>query len=246
MSLAILGDGTFRDSCVPLKGKTEWGMDSLTRKLTGARSLAEAFIATLAQGQAFQGYNLQTWDTDDNPQVATITLSYKGLLAGGTPTPRSETQIMQASGSASISFATENEGIGRAYRTIPLYTQPTQLDNTGQVQTSVVIGRRLVYTTGAQVEFLYNAVQSVYSYIAQGRPVAPRYEHVLSDYVPVVIEARGLTADGSVFGKNQGIFGAFNIRVIERVIGFNVTEVIGSPYFECQDTVRKELGIPAP
>lgn len=250
MALAIIGDGTFRDSCVPLKGKTEWGMDSLTRKMTGARSLAEAFIATFAQGQAFQGYNLQTWDSDDNPQVATITLNYKGLLAGGTPTPRSETQIMQASGSGSVSFTTQNNGLGIVYRKKPLYRFSFQgppdsvfINPVGPefAIPDAVVAARDVYTTGAQVQFLYSAVQSVYSYISQGRPAAPRYEHVLSTFEPFVIEARGITADGFPFGKDSGVFGLFNIQSIERVIAFNVTEVIGTPYFECQDTIRKEL-----
>lgn len=244
MSLSNLGSCGFLDLFAPAKSKNEWGVDTLTRKLTGARSLLEAFIATLAQGQVFQGYFLQTWEPDDNPTVATIALNYKGLLTGGTPTPRIETQITAASGSASISFAAENSGFGRVYRRIPLYTQPTLVDPSGAVIESVVVAGRDIYTTGAQMEFTYDAVQSVYRYVTQGRQDAPRYDVVDSSFVPTVIDARGITADGSSFGKSGGLFFAFNLQPIERVIGFTAVPVIGSPFYECEDVVRKELAIP--
>lgn len=241
MSLTLLGRCGFEDVFTPAKGKNEWGVDTLTRKTRGARSLLDVYLATLQQGQIHQGYFLQTWEPDEDPNVATVSLNYKGLQTGGTPTPTIETQITAASGSGSVSFATENQGVGRAYQTIPLYTQPTQLDNTGNVQTSVVIGRRVIYTTGAQVEFTYDAVQSVYRYVTQGRPAAPRYSVVDSEYVPVVKEARGVTADGTSFGKDQGIFLTFNIIPVENVIAFTSRPIIGSPFYECEDVVRKEL-----
>jgi hypothetical protein len=242
MSLALLGNCGFADAFEPAKSKNEWGIDVLTRKMIGARALLDAFLITLKQGRVFQGYFLQTWEPDENPQVCTVTLTYKGLLTGGTPVPTIQTQITAASGSASVSFATENQGIGRAYQTIPLYTQPTQFDNNGQVQTSEVIARRNVYTTGANVEFTYDAVQTVYRYITRGRPAAPRYSVVDSEFIPTVKAARGITADGTSFGKEQGIFLTFQIVVLENVIGFNSSPVIGSPFYECEDVVRKELG----
>jgi hypothetical protein len=237
------GNAEFDDMAVPAKGKNEWGVDTLIRRMRGARSLLPAFIASLAQGQSYQDYFLQTWEIDDDPVFATVTLGYKGLL-NGTPVPKNETRIMQASGSASISFVTENAGLGRIYKQQTLYAEPLFDDPIGQ--TVGITQKRNIYTVGAQIEFIYDAVESVYSYVRTGRPAAPRYNVVNSLFVPQVIEARGITADGSNFGKNDGLFTAFNLQIIQRAIGFNVAEITGTPFFECQDVVRKELRQPSP
>lgn len=232
MSVAILGRGTFEDLYLPVKGKSEWGMDTLTRKMSGARSLLEAFIATLRQGDGYQGYYLQTWEPDDNPDVATITLNYKGLLPGGTPLPDIQSEIVTASGTMSKDYTAENEGKGRQYRKQLLFgEEPRQLQD--------------VYTTGATMEFVYRAAQSTYRYIRQGAPANPFYSAVAIVYTPVIEKARITTADGSIYGIDRQAFFELNPSQRNKLIGFVTRRVIGTPYSECQDTVRVELHDPA-
>lgn len=242
MSTSVLGSGTFLDSFTPAKGKNEWGIDTLTRKMTGARSLLEAFIATLEQGQIYQGYFLQTWEPDDNPNVATITLNYKGLLTGGTPVPKARTEIAPAAGSISAVYTSENDGKGRIYKTAPLYSLSYGRPEAGIVFDEVIATRQ-IYTTGATLEFTYDAVQTNYHYIAQGKPFGPRYYQVDIPRVPVIKKARLTTADGSVYGIHApSAFDDLIPDVLNRVVGFVSEPIIGTTFWECEDTVRRELG----
>lgn len=242
MSIALLGDGTFQDVMTPAKGKSEWGMDTLTRKMSGARSLLEAFIATLAQGQIFQGYYLQTWEPDENPQVAIMTLVYKGLLNGGTPIPDVESEVVPAVGSCSKNYSTENSGKGRIYKN-NVWRSFLQLD-TG-AQTEVENGSLPVYTTGAIMEFTFDAVQSSFRYIHVGKPNGPQFTAPDIPFNPVIRRKKIITSDGSVYGNNAPSSLADLVPVqINRVLGFNSKHVIGTPYYECTDVVRAELGDP--
>lgn len=241
MSTILLGSGTFLDLFAPAKGKSEWGMDTLTRKMSGARSLLPAFIAGLAQGQLFQGYYLQTWEPDDDPNVATVTLNYKGLQTGGTPQPDPISEFSRAKGSISKSYATENDGKGRVYKQ-NVWRSFLQLE-TG-AQTEVENGQLPVYTTGCTMEFVYYAVQTTYRYIRQGKPDGPQYTSIDIGFSPSISERRYTTADGSVYGKNapSALTADLQPVTIERVVGFTSKHVIGSPYYECEDIVRGELG----
>lgn len=249
MSLATLGNCGFDDVFTPAKGKTEWGMDSLTRRMVGARSLLEAFLATLAQGQVYPpnatpgtGYFLQSWEPDDNSQVATVTLNYKGLEPGGTPEPIAKSEVSPAAGAISKNYTSENSGLGRLYKTVPLWKYQF-IAPTG-ITVDEVVSTRPVYTTGATMEFTYDAVQTVYRYISVGKPIAPRYYVVDIPRIPVVKKSRISTADGSIYGTNAPVALTTDLTpiVLNRVVGFSSEPVIGSPYYECQDVVRRELG----
>ena len=88
----ILTTGTaeFDDISLPAAGKSEFGMDTLTRKTSGERSLLPAYLASLAQGQVFEfngvDFFLQSWDPNDATPWASVALYYKGLVAG-VPAP---------------------------------------------------------------------------------------------------------------------------------------------------------------
>lgn len=246
MSLSNLGTCGFDDSCAPLKGKSEWGMDTLTRKLIGARSLATAFNLTLAQGQAYQFYYLQTWDWDDNPNVATVTLNYKGLLPGGTPAPDIQTEVASAVGRTTKDYSTENDGIGRLYNDaiisqpgageIPIDPPPGFLGGTVQYRVHK-------YAVGATMQFNYKAMQVQIRYISIGQPSGPIYSAVNVHFDPSFDNARITTSDGATFGIDRMTF--FELEPVQlpaRAISFNSKNVIGSPYWEGEEILRLELG----
>ena len=94
---ALLG---FIEVHTPIAGKSEWGMDTLTRLLRGIQPNEAAFAAALAQGQTYVSsgttYYLQTWEPDNNPVHPGFTLQYKGLI-GGIPAPKAEGQTIEQS-----------------------------------------------------------------------------------------------------------------------------------------------------
>lgn len=227
-------------------------MDALTRKLTGARSLAAAFIATLAQGQLYGAdangngaYFLQTWDADDDPVKATITLNYKGLVTGGTPVPKATTQIVSAVGQTEADFQNEGEvaGVpqGRLYRHDLLWsvTSPSLPDD---ILGTSIKGFRDRYALSARFDFTYRAVQTTYLYITIGRPAAPRYTAPDIPYASVVERGRITLNDGTVLPKVRAA--GFNLVpvIIDENISFEAVPVIGSPFFECTDVARRTLG----
>lgn len=243
MSLSLLGRCGFEDSMIPVKGKSEWGMDTLTRKLKGHRSLLPDYVAALKQGDRFQDYYLQTWEPDDETVIATLTMVYKGFQPGGTPEPVPQTEIMPAVGSISKSYALENSGLGRAYRRQGIYKiELGQYASPGEA--GEIIADKPIFATGVTMEFTYDAIQTVWRYIRTGKPERPRFYAVEWPRVPTVKRARYTTSDGSVFGINApaSITADLSPQVLNRVISSVGVPVFGTPYYECQDVVRRELG----
>lgn len=244
MSLANLGSCTFQDVYAPAKGKSEWGMDTLTRRLSGARSLLDAYIATLAQGQVYQGYYLQSWQPDEDPVVANITLEYKGLLTGGTPTPTQETEIVSAVGRTTKDYSTEGTvglvNLGRLYANT-LIASTGEAPAPGDFGTSVQFIKKR-YALSAYMEFTYKSPQTIYRYISVGRPVAARFSSVGFDYTLIIEDARIVTSDGMIFsGRTQENFFDLTPVAENKVVSFMAKPVIGSPYWECQDIIKLEL-----
>lgn len=243
MSLALLGNCGFEEAAIPLKGKSEWGLDTLTRKMKGARSLAKAFIATLAQGQAFEGYNLQTWEADDDPQVAIITLNYKGLQTGGTPAPDVRRQVVSAAGQTSKDFSGENDGKGRIYKKVPIWAYHYAAPEPGTgAFADMVVGQRDVYTTGATMEFNYKAMEAEFRYVTIGDLAIPQHSTVETAFTPFPITARIVTSDGAKYGLERMASLELTPVTIDRVVAFESRHVIGTPFYECTDVVRRELG----
>lgn len=255
MSVAILGSGTFQDLYAPVKGKSEWGLDTLTRRLSGARSLLEAFIATLAQGQIYpptataeSGYYLQTWEPDDDPNVATITLNYKGLVTGGTPLPKAITQIVSAVGQSERDYSTEGiiagftEPQGRYYRTDLIWSLSAPSSGPSDPGLSFK-GERQRYALSARMEFTYRAVQTTYLYVTIGRPFGPRYIFPDIAYPPIMERARIILNDGTILPRtNWEVFFGLTPTSIDKNISFEASPVTGSPFFECTDVAQRTLG----
>jgi hypothetical protein len=260
MNQVLVGDCTFSDAAIPAAGKSEFGIDTLTRKLSGHRTLLAAFLATLAQGQtyAFNGINfyLQTWEPDENIPTATVSLQYKGLRS--PPPVDIQTEFVTAAGSVAASFLLENPdpfnsgiGKGRAYgrremfrsATIPgFYTADYVVPFAGGY-----IGYKKVYATGATMEFTYIACQSSYRYVTVGKRGAPAHNVIDINYTPVIKRARIIVSDGTLYGANMATsfdFGRGQPSApaqLDVVISFTSKNVIGSPYYECIDVVRREL-----
>ena len=222
MAIIYTGDPSIDDVCLPLKGKNEWGVDTLTRKVKGARYLGAAYLAALAQGQIYQGYYLQTWAPDEEEFWVEITLNYKGVLFG-TPRPLVINSIVPSSGGKSADYSSENSGKGRAYRK----------DQQGKD----------VYATGAQIEFSYDCPQTVYRYISVGQPDGPRNSALGFGAFPRIINARVTVSDGTTYGLSVPFsIGPSLLPSAQTVtVGFTSTPIVGTPYFECEDVVRSEL-----
>lgn len=242
MSVAILGRGTFEDLYSPLKGKSEWGMDTLTRRVSGARALAEAYIAGLTQGDFRQGYYLQTWEPDDNPNVATITLNYKGLLTGGTPVPDIETEIVTTTGTTTNDYSTENDGAGRLYgKQVIAQILDTVPGGFGTTAEFIKNG----YAVGATMQFNYKAIQARIRYINVGEPSGPQYTAIGVHFDPSFDNARIVTSDGATFGIDRMTFFELEPQQLPpRIISFNSKHVIGTPWWEAEEILRLELGTP--
>lgn len=248
MSTAVLGSGTFLDLFDPLKGKSEWGMDTLTRKGHIARSLAAAFIATLAQGQVYppgssNPYYLQTWDIDDNPNVATITLNYKGFVTGGTPKPLKERDFATVIGRTTADYSTEGTpaGVGRFYRQDVLWTLASPATVPGDYGISGKFLRDR-YAVSAAMEFIYRSPQTTYRYFTVGETTSAKHHTIGFSYTIIIEKARILLSDGTTYeGRDQETYFDLTPTPIQKVVSFQAREVVGSPWWECTDVVRLEL-----
>lgn len=258
--LSALGRTTFEDASVPVPGKSEFGMDTLTREMEGYvgenGALLKAFVQGLNQGDTYLFgdilFYLQTWQSNNVTPIATVTLNYKGLEPGGTPEPDAKNEMVSAVGSTSQSFSGENFGLGRAYRRDLVWTVGTNAP-TGTTPEDIygisVAYYRTRYTTGATMQFTYRAVQTTYRYITIGRPIGPRFSVVALPhnpdgtliYNPVLDQVRIVLSDGQIYGRQE--IGNFELTPAgtERAISHESQNVIGSPYFECTDIVRFQL-----
>jgi hypothetical protein len=235
--ILITGNAAFDDICRPLKGKNEWGVDTLVRKVKGDRALAPAYIAGLAQGNTFSlgtTYYLQAWDADEDAVWATITLNYKGL-AGGIPDAIVSNDIVRLSGTTSADYSLENGGRGRVYRKEVTY-KPFPQQN-------VIDAEKDIYATGATMDFTYETGETIYRYITNGQPDAATHGTLAFAPTPRIIRARAVTSDGTSYGFSMPIAIGPSLQPAEvnRVVGFSTHPIIGTPYFECQDIVRTEM-----
>ena len=76
----------FEDKTLPVANKSDWGIDTLTRQLTGAQPGLITYINALSVGDTTsyngQTFYLQSWSDDKDQTYPTVTLNYKGLFAG--------------------------------------------------------------------------------------------------------------------------------------------------------------------
>lgn len=211
------GDGSFQDKYEPVPGKSEWGMDTLKRGMQGSQPNLKLFVAGLSQGQVFvfnfNTYYLQTWECDDEQVFPTVTILYKGLVAG-IPAPFVTGRTVEQSSSA-----TTNTAISTTY-----------FDFTSQSS----VTKNLVGTRNTR----YLTREATWKYITVGRPSSPTYNTLDVAYTPEVIESI-ITTDGGVSWNSNAPSGlatalAPSINVVSTT---NTSPVVGSPYFENEDNV---------
>ena len=105
-TITYTGDYAFEDEFEPVPGKSEWGMDTLTRVMAGGQPNLVAFMEGLSQGQSytFNGnvYYLQTWQPDGGQVYPRVTMNYLGLV-GGIPAPKASGGMIEQTISLSAS-----------------------------------------------------------------------------------------------------------------------------------------------
>lgn len=244
MAVTGLGRIGFEDVSIPAFGKSEFGMDTLSRTMQGHSELLLDFLASLHQGDTYSiGDNLfylQSWEPDKATPVSTVTLNYKGLSQGGTPQPDVQTEIVSAVGRISKSYLDQNGGLGITLRNREGGSIGVVNPVSGLVERQLVL-LSPVYTTSATSEFLYHAVETRYRYIKEGQPSEPENTEVQSSYIPEIEEIQISTNDGMTYGRERILSLDMEPVLHERVVSWSSRHVIGSPFWECEDVVRKEL-----
>jgi hypothetical protein len=211
--IAYQGHIEMRDMHIPVPGKDEWGMDTLTRTVRGPASLQEQFIRSLRQGTAFRFANsvfyLQTWAPQDHPIFPGASMSYKGLT-NGIPGPIPSNSRTELVGSITA----------------------TDLSVTYHGKTIV----------SAQKEVKYIAPQTTYRYISKREPQKPSFSGVRGGSDVQVLDSR-ITAtfsDGTtqVFagGAPAAVATALAGSAVVFVVGPNATPIVGTPYWEAEET----------
>lgn len=213
------GDGTFQDKYEPVPGKSEWGMDTLTRGMQGAQPNLKLFVAGLAQGQTFafnfNTYYLQTWECDNNQVFPTVTMVYKGLF-DGIPAPFTTGRTCEQTSSQTTSSAIS----------ITYFDFTTQ----GSVTKDVMGTRNTRYITR----------EANWKYITIGRPSSPTYTTLDVSFTPQAIQSEITTDAGVTFASNAPSALATALApAIGNITTTECTPVVGSPYFECTDNVMQ-------
>jgi hypothetical protein len=217
MAIQYYGTEEFDDICSPVEGKSDWGVDTLTRRVRGARTLLGAYVFALAQGQVAPSngnFYLQSWEPDDSDPVwGNVVLQYKGFKNGTIPAPVVTPRIVEASGSSSHYFD-------------PPYDWGGDED-----------------AVSAVMEYTYYAGETVYRYITNGQPVGPSYGLLQTAFVTLIKRSRITLDDGTVFGGNApvGIVSAVTPVQAVNTVGFTASPIHGTPYWEAEDIVRGEL-----
>ncbi len=214
MAVTYVGDVAFEDAMEPRAGKSDWGMDTLTRKMKGASTLLTAFLGTLNQGDIYfyrgQNFYLQTWEADDDPVFSTVTLNHKGLRSGiPAPAAVDETTIQTTSIGADISSLSITNADGTTAK-----------------------------TATRDIEFY--CPQTTWRYITNGRPTAPTYSTIANGRSPIVIRSTITLDNGTRYTGNApiGLVTALTPALIVKVLGPHDQPIFGTPYFECEDVVQ--------
>ena len=121
----------FEDKTLPVASKSDWGIDTLTRQLSGAQPGLIDYINALNVGDTTtyngQTFYLQSWSDDKDQTYPTVTLNYKGLF-DGIPAPI-------------ISFTTNNQIITKVTTTnygdiTQIYSYITRTTTTRYISTT--------------------------------------------------------------------------------------------------------------
>lgn len=211
------GDGSFLDLFEPVSGKSEWGMDTLTRVMAGAQENLVAFVETLAQGatHSFNGntYYLQSWEPVNEQVFPKITLLYKGLI-DGIPEPFVSGRTVEQSSSQTTDTAVS----------ITYFDFKAQ----GSVTKDVMGTANRRYLTR----------ESTYKYITSSRPTSPTYVSLDVPMDVIYLESIITTDAGVNFASNAPAALATALApAITTATTTQTMPVFGTIYFENEDVV---------
>ncbi len=217
--ITYVGDGTFQDLYQPVSGKSEWGMDTLTRTMTGSQPNLQAYVQSLAQGQTFvfnfNTYYLQSWECDNDQVFPKVTLLYKGLF-GGIPNPFVSGRTIEGCSSLTTSS--------------PVSISYFDFKSQGSV-TKDVMGTRTSR---------YIARESSYKYITTSRPSAPTYTTLDVAFSIQYIQSEITTDAGVTFATNAPAALATALAASAYTLTITQTvPVFGTAFFENEDVVTQ-------
>lgn len=207
-NITYTGDPSFDDAHYPVPGKSEWGMDTLTRTMSGASGSLEAFVASLGQGTSYtfnhNTYYLQTWDDDKGRAFASVTLNYKGLT-GGIPPPKASGGTIEQTLQLTSSAISGYKSASREIRYL------TRQSSTLYIATAAPVAG----TYGIDVDF--NPYTHIISSVIRATDNSGNdYEWAGADAPTALVTA--LTPVGYL-----------------DIIVPHSSPVVGSPFFECED-----------
>lgn len=200
--VTYIGETDFVDQSTRAPNKNEYGMDVLIRRMKGAAPRLVEFVGGLRQGQthAVGGatFYLQSWSVDENPIYPTVTMVYKGLIAG-IPDPIGE----------------DSYGL----RTASMSTDSPEK---------------------ASRDIQYYAFQTTWRYVRNYRPISAQIGNTSAMISPRIIYSVITDKDGKRYPGNApiGLVGALTPPSGNRLVSMNVTPVVGSPFFECEETIE--------
>jgi hypothetical protein len=214
MAITYKGETTFDDRMEPRAGKSDWGIDTLTRRIMGPSTGLATFLASLSQGATYSYngavYYLQTWEPDDDPVYATVGLNYKGLKAGiPTAVALDDTNVQTTSIDADVTSLHIANGSG-------------------------------VEATRAVRDIEFDCPQTTWRYISLGRPAFATYGSIANGRSAIVRRSIIRLDNGIEYRGNApvGVVSALTVALSNKVTGPHVVPIFGTPYFECEDLVQ--------
>lgn len=220
--IIYIGDASYQEIAKPAIGKTDWGLDTLTRNVAGRRDELQTFVGSLVQGAAapapYAIFKLQTWDVDESDPIwGRVQLNYKGVQGGTLPPDKPYNEIIETSGTSSHHWD-------------PPY------DYGGEF-----------FAVSAVLDFTYYAGQTTWRYVRTSDPGASIHTALATTFLYSVKRSRITVSneDGSttVFGSSApvGIVSAVTPALVVGAVGYRSSPILGTGFFELEDVVRAEL-----
>lgn len=218
-TITYVGDGTFLDFYEPVSGKSEWGMDTLTRTMKGSQPNLKAFVQGLAQGQTytfnFNTYYLQSWECDNEQVFPGVTLLYKGLF-GGIPAPFVTGRTIEGSSSQTTSSPVS----------ITYFDFKTQ----GSISADVMgTAQRRYISRESNYKYITNSRPSTFTYGSLDVPFAIQYIESI-----ITTDAGVSFASGAPAALATALAPSAYLQVTTQTV-----PVFGSVYFENEDAVTQ-------
>lgn len=228
MAIIYVGNTEFEDVSEPVRSKSEFGADVLTRTVAGRLPLLQGFLDSLRQGQVFEGLYLQTWKSGDERCFPRVEMEYRGLLdPTALPDPDGQNDFTQKSVTKSATI--NNESVAEQIKGKPLASGETD-------------------EVSATMEMTFFAPTTRWRYLTNIKPAGPKFLQLnlpTAALVPrifkVSVVAKWTTKEANFSSDMPApLAAALHTPLILRADGHSANNIIGSPYWEATDTVTYE------